>query len=294
MAGFAKDHVIAMVINAFECEMKRNVADTKNIISVMHKNGLNVRYLGFVYKKIDKKRSPHIEIAIEKVIYIKCIKNILNAGLKAVSANNCKFFVAHFLNCLFYPSKVTSEEYTCWKGSKEEETEQQQSNDGVKRRKKKNKEKEREDSLLALYTEDNGDFFLSLKPSELSQLIRKLAKIKYNHEFECEQEQLIEPKIFKYKYGKLAVLRDVCLNSGIILEKKDFFSEKFSLNAHPFSVEHIYGFGARCSHTTPDKKELDQLIEEGDNLLAQFFVEESIESYNKAIQYILTTFGGNN
>ena len=73
--------------------------------------------------------------------------------------------MAHFLNCMFYPSKVTSEEYTFWKGTKEEETDQQQSNDGVKRRKKKNKEKEREDSLLTLYTEDNGDFFLSLKPS---------------------------------------------------------------------------------------------------------------------------------
>ena len=40
--------------------MKKYVADTKNIIDVMHKYGLNVRYLGFLYKKIDKKRSPHL------------------------------------------------------------------------------------------------------------------------------------------------------------------------------------------------------------------------------------------
>lgn len=60
MAGFAKDHVIAMVISAFEGDMKKYVADTKNIVDVMHKYGLNVRYLGFLYKKIDKKRSPHI------------------------------------------------------------------------------------------------------------------------------------------------------------------------------------------------------------------------------------------
>lgn len=39
---------------------------------------------------------------------------------------------------------------------------------------------------------------------------------------------------------------------------------------------------------------MDHLIAEGDNFLSQFFVEEAIDSYNKAIQYILTTFGGNN
>ena len=60
MAGFAKDHVITMVINALEGDSKRYIADSKNIIEVMHKYGLNVRYLGFLYKKIDKKRSPHI------------------------------------------------------------------------------------------------------------------------------------------------------------------------------------------------------------------------------------------
>lgn len=60
MAGFAKDHVIVLVINAFEGAFKKFVSDTRNIIDVMHKYGLNVRYLGFLYKKIDKKRSPHL------------------------------------------------------------------------------------------------------------------------------------------------------------------------------------------------------------------------------------------
>ncbi len=101
--------------------MKKYVADTRNIIDIMHKYGLNVRYLGFLYKKIDKKRSPHIEIVIEKVIYIKCIKNIMNTALKSVSSTNCKFLVSHLLNCIFYPSKVTHEEYSSWKGSKDDE-----------------------------------------------------------------------------------------------------------------------------------------------------------------------------
>jgi len=89
--------------------MKKYLADTKNIVEIMHKYGLNVRYLGFLYKKIDKKKSPHIEIIVEKAIYIKCIKNIMNTALKSISSTNSKYLVCHLLNCIFYPSKVTSE-----------------------------------------------------------------------------------------------------------------------------------------------------------------------------------------
>lgn len=69
----------------------------------MHKFGLNVRYLGFLYKKIDKKRSPHLSIMIEKVIYVKCIKNIMNTAIKTVSQSQFKYIVSHLLNCIFYP-----------------------------------------------------------------------------------------------------------------------------------------------------------------------------------------------
>lgn len=107
-----------MVIAALEGDMKKHLADSKNIVEIMHKYGLNVRYLGFLYKKIDKKRSPHISIMIEKVIYVKCIKNIINTALKSVSQSNLKYLVAHLFNCIFFPSKVSSDEYISWKNSK--------------------------------------------------------------------------------------------------------------------------------------------------------------------------------
>lgn len=60
MASFAKENVVNMLITAFEGEMKKYLADTRNIIDIMHKYGLNCRYLGFLYKKIDRKKSPHL------------------------------------------------------------------------------------------------------------------------------------------------------------------------------------------------------------------------------------------
>ena len=60
IGNFAKDNVIQMVITALEGDMKKYLADTKNIVETMHKYGLNVRYLGLLYKKIDKKKNPHI------------------------------------------------------------------------------------------------------------------------------------------------------------------------------------------------------------------------------------------
>lgn len=87
----------------------------------------------------------------------------------------------------------------------------------------------------------------------MNQLIAKIAKIKYNHEFEPEN-QIIEPKIFKFLYGKTSLLRDICLNTGIVIEKRDYFSDKINGPSLTFSPENVYGFIPRCTHTNPDKK----------------------------------------
>jgi len=43
----------------------------------------------------------------------------MNTALKSVSSNNSKYLVSHFLNCIFYPMKVTNDEYNSWKNSKD-------------------------------------------------------------------------------------------------------------------------------------------------------------------------------
>ncbi len=100
--------------------------------------------------------------------------------------------------------------------------------------------------------------------------------------------------IFKFAYGKTSMLRDICLNVGLILQKKNYFNDFANAKISPFTADNILNFNIRTTHTNPDKKQLEKLITQGDQFLTQFMVEQSIESYNKAIQYILTTFGGNN
>jgi hypothetical protein len=67
----------------------------------------------------------------------------MNTALKSVSPNNSKYLVSHLLNCIFYPMKVTNDEYNSWKNNKDEEIEQQQNMDALKKKKKKNKDKEK-------------------------------------------------------------------------------------------------------------------------------------------------------
>ncbi len=85
----------------------------------MHKYGLNVRYLGILLKRVDPKKSPHLIVLFEKIIYVKCLKNIINSALKNSTNANYRQITAHILNCVFYPNKIVQTEYHQSKNNKE-------------------------------------------------------------------------------------------------------------------------------------------------------------------------------
>jgi hypothetical protein len=73
----------------------------------MHKYGLNCRYLGLLHSKIDNKKSPQLKITTERIILVKCLKNLFNSALKSVACINVRQVIAHLLNIVFFPKKIT-------------------------------------------------------------------------------------------------------------------------------------------------------------------------------------------
>jgi hypothetical protein len=73
----------------------------------MHKYGLNCRYLGLLYNKIDYKKSPQLKITIERIVLVKSLKNLFNSALKSIACVYIRQVIAHLLNIVFFPEKMT-------------------------------------------------------------------------------------------------------------------------------------------------------------------------------------------
>ena len=59
-----------------------------------------------------------------------------------------------------------------------------------------------------------------------------------------------------------------------------------------FVPSDILEFRPLCKHVPIECKDLLDIIDEGDRMAAKCKVEEAIDSYNKAMQYVMANFGG--
>ena len=57
IAKFAKEIMIPSIIDGFNGDLRKYLADSKGIIETMHKYGLSSRYLGLVCKKAVEKKT---------------------------------------------------------------------------------------------------------------------------------------------------------------------------------------------------------------------------------------------
>lgn len=59
--------------------------------------------------------------------------------------------------------------------------------------------------------------YLSMKPSEIWDIVCKLAEKRFSYKF-CPK--FFEFELFRIPYQKLAALRDLCITIGLVLERK--------------------------------------------------------------------------
>jgi tetratricopeptide (TPR) repeat protein len=92
----------------------------------------------------------------------------------------------------------------------------------------------------------------------------------------------------------LAALRDLCLTIGLKIEQKEYniFSSKDNEGDLPFQPENIVELQAIPKHILLESIETTNIIEAADAQLALFKVEEAMELYNTAVQYLSGLYGG--
>ena len=158
--------------------------DGQSLASLLHKRGINIRYLGVVARLADKE-DPRLQalrqLTVQEMI-ARGFKHAVSKPLKSLSPPFAQACIAHLLNCLVGSDlnpKPTPET---------------------------------DSSLKALYSEDDFSWE-NLTPEEVRSEVVRHVKLRYRYDLD---NKWIES-------GKqLQLLREVCLKLGFQLEAKDY------------------------------------------------------------------------
>ncbi len=70
-------------------------------MKILHKHGLTARYLGIIHEKLNIESLKHMQIIIQRVILIKCVKNILRIYMKGSEQNKIKSIIKQIFTIVF-------------------------------------------------------------------------------------------------------------------------------------------------------------------------------------------------
>lgn len=102
--------------------------------------------------------------------------------------------------------------------------------------------------------------YRTMKPTEIWLEVCKIAKARYDYEFECTS--ITELDLFRFPFQKAATLRDVCLSVGLVVERKnyDINEESFNMNdkIFPFTAKNIINIEPKAKKMKIDPPSLDE------------------------------------
>lgn len=172
--------------------------DGTSLCQLMHKRGINLRYLGKLtdLAKEKGKRLQAFHTVAQQEMVVRAFKHICNGYLRhlpAIFATSC---ISHLLNCLLGTELNPDPE------------------------------PEIDSDLRPLYPD--GDFsFEKVKPDQLKTEIMEQVQMRYRHQMSSEQFEDLKP---------LQLLREICLRIGFQIVAKEFDfgpSQQISLHQKP-------------------------------------------------------------
>lgn len=188
----ACDHLLTEVIPRLIQELKDSEVgfpmDGQSLSTLLHKRGVNLRYLGKIAELADIKdaRLFALKRLVVQEMIARGFKHFANSKLRNISPPFAAAATAHLLNCLL-GEDVTTKPVA-----------------------------EIDASLRSMYPE--ADFsFEELTPESLKEEVQKQVALRYRFDL---GEYWVEPE------RRVQILREVSLKLGLQLEMKDYFGKK--------------------------------------------------------------------
>ncbi len=82
MANFLRETCIPKLIMALATLDKKYMSDSRGVMKVLHKHGVNARYLGEVYSHKLANDNPQIKVALERIIFAKSAKHLFRMAMR--------------------------------------------------------------------------------------------------------------------------------------------------------------------------------------------------------------------
>ena len=196
LCQYLRDKIIPELVKDLQDGEVGFPMDGHSLARLMHKRGINVRYLGQV-AKLASSQTPRLEalsaIAVQEMV-ARAFKHIANRYLKNTPPPFSTSCLAHLLNCLLGINLNDSPKAVL------------------------------DEDLQSLYPEGNWSF-MHVSPASLRQEVEEQVYLRYRFELQRDWTSSLKP---------LQLLRELCLKLGIQLTAKEYrFSPGTSMNGSP-------------------------------------------------------------
>ncbi|KAJ1921447.1 Intracellular distribution of mitochondria [Tieghemiomyces parasiticus] len=103
VSQFLRDTVIPKLVSEL-ASYEVSVLDTSALTKLLHRRGINQRYLGAIATALDRSENPaavvHVQRVVRQAMVTRAIKHVLRRYLPGLTLQEAPVAVAHVLNCL--------------------------------------------------------------------------------------------------------------------------------------------------------------------------------------------------
>ncbi|XP_058484297.1 clustered mitochondria protein homolog [Solea solea] len=268
-AAFLLAHQIPTVLR--DClDHTAVLMDGVTLTSVLHQQGVNVRYLGTLLRELhqgeESGRLSYLKrISISEVI-IRSAKHIFRTYLQDVEPAVFSAAVSHFLNCFLSSSPCVPD--SC--------------SDELQSR-RRSRRRRNHGSRVTMLTVSG---WARLTSSELWSRIRTEAADYYNYTINCES---IDEAIEKHGLQRISLLREIAIKMGIQVQLREYVFE--SRHRPVFSEEDIVNMFPVVKHLKPTSTDATRLVHHAQVSVQQGLLKEGYESISQALTLFSSVYG---
>lgn len=240
--------IIENAIPFFKSELASNPAavpiDMESLIELLHKYGINARYLGRIWSSLDGPNEKFFKLLFERAIIVRSLRKYFRKHALNLSVNELLNVIVHFLNCILGDAEIRSyidlkSGSTKTNGINSKSVNENAQNSNQKLQKRKNKKK-KNTAKVGVLTETTCEQ-LKMSSSEIFQEIMSIAKTRYGADF-SKYTKFEDFLCFSIPKEKVSMLREVCRSMGIVLVARQYnFSMPQTGFEYPIRFKDILG-----------------------------------------------------
>ena len=242
VAKFLNENAIGFFNTELSSAPNSIPVDMESLVDLMHKYGINVRYLGRIHSTFDHKSQAHIAKLFERVILVRALRKHLREIAIELPKNDLLTVVVQALNIFlgdndvraFVDAKITSVSKRTNGSIPANDNDKK---DNEKSKKAKNKKKKAFTKQNTTAEETNKQLLVS--STELFNIVVKIAAERYSLSVK-DIKSFDDFSCLKQHKDKLAFLREFCRAFGINLAPRTYsFSSNKSGLEYPVKLRDI-------------------------------------------------------